>query len=306
MLKQVIRGLSVFVILGIVLAAPVSGNVQAAACGGTFCVYLPLVQRGCGNTGQTYAQGLVTQQDVDNPVRPASNHAGKNFNLPGYAERTGPGFTPGLVDYGAGSEDSGGTPPQFATMFSPNRVQLSNKFYQFYDWNYAPSPSPGTRGPLLTHRPITGLGLATTLGEVLRAPTASRLINPGYNAMVMYADSHSLSLKYTREDSSATGYTVFIDKICTDATLLALYNSLDGGNRNIFHGVGTETYNLPYITINQPIGTALSTEVVVAILDTGIFEDPRSCRGWWLQYFQTVGCPLRNGSTINGLPELLP
>ena len=69
--------------------------------------------------------------------------------------------------------------------------------------------------------------------------------------------------------------------ICTDPTLLVLYNSLDGGKRYEFHYRGWVGYNLPTLLAGKPFGTARNTEIVVAIVDTGNFMDPRSCNEWW-------------------------
>jgi len=293
MLRNVFR-----VMVGVVTVLSVFVAASHVVRAGPNDVFLPLVTKGgCGGVGGSYSQGLAVQFDQDNPVRPARNHAGKNFDLRGYAQRT-TGFTTSLVDYGPGSEDSNA--PQFSTLFSPARISLSGRFFQMYDWNYSSPPdpnNPGTRGPLLTNRPITALGLSTTSGERLYTPASPLRINPGVQAMVIWADANSISIKYTREDTSATGYTVYVDNICTDPNLLALYNSLDGGNRNVFSGVGTETYNLLYLAPGQAFGTATSNEIVVAIVDTGAFEDPRSCRGWWPNWntFPGVVCPAANG-----------
>jgi hypothetical protein len=46
--------------------------------------------------------------------------------------------------------------------------------------------------------------------------------------IVLFADADTVALKYAREDSAgAQGYTLHIDRICTDPNLLALYNVLD-------------------------------------------------------------------------------
>jgi hypothetical protein len=100
-------------------------------------------------------------------------------------------------------------------------------------------------------------------------------------------------LHYTRDDSGYPGYTIHIDNLCVDPTLLSLYNSLDNTARNTYYGApccGTD-YNLATLTYNQPIGTASSTELIVAIRDTGSFMDPRSCKDWWKTYWngQTNG-----------------
>lgn len=299
MLRNVFRiVVSVVTVLSVFVAA------SRVARAGLNDVYLPLVIKGgCAPVGGNYSQGLAIQHDQDNPVRPSRNHAGKNFDLRGYAQRT-IGFTTSLVDYGPGSEDPGGAAPQFSTLFSPARISLSGRFFQMYNWNYSNPPdpnNPGTRGSLLTHRPITALGLSTTSGERLNTPASPLRLNPGVQAMVIWADANSISIKYTREDTSATGYTVYVDNICTDPNLLALYNSLDTGNRNIFSGVGSQTYNLLYLAPGQAFGTAGSNEIVVAIVDTGTFEDPRSCRGWWTNWntFPGVVCPPANGGLIN-------
>lgn len=266
------------------------GSTQATAQVGiqSVSLYLPLIIKSvCPSTSSnSYNQGIVTQYDTDNPVRPAYNHAGKNWSMRGYTQRT-TGITPGLVSYGPGTDPK---TPQFTTFFNPPRIQLSLKFYQTYNWNYAAPPNPGTVGSLLTENngsyAVTAVGLTTTSGETIRLPNSGYDLGgaPDVRAIVLYADSDSITLKYTREDSVATGYTVFVENLCTDPNLLALYNSLDNVTRNTFHGFGTQTYNLPTLTLNQPFGTARSTEIVVGITDTGAFLDPRSCNDWWVGY----------------------
>ncbi len=267
----------------------VLGSTQATAQVGvqsTF-LYLPLITKAIcpGSSSNSYNQGIVTQYDLDSPVRPAYNHGGKNWSLRGYTERTGPGFTPGLLNYGPGTDPDA---PQFTTFFSP-RISLSGHFYQTYDWNFSNPPdpnNPGTRGPIVTSPPITAIGLTTTPGEAIRLPNTGPKYDLGQSvrAIVIYADADSITLKYTREDSVATGYTVFVENICTDTNLLALYNSLDNSTRNTFIGRGAQFYNLPTLTLNQSFGTARSTQIVVGITDTGSFLDPRSCNDWWVGY----------------------
>lgn len=268
-------------------------------------VYLPMISKqGCPTTSSnSYFNGLVKQIDGDDPVRPKNTHAGKNFDLRGYAQRT-VGFATTLIDYGPGSEDPNNTPPQFNSLFNPTRLPSLAAYYQMYDWNYQQSPNPGTRGSLLNNYPITALGLGTTQGETIRVPNSSTVINPGYSSILLWADVDSLTIAFTRGDSSSTGYTVYIDGICTDANLLALYNSLDGGNRYIFSGVNSETYNLPYLAVGQTLGTAKGSQIVVAVTDVGSFQDPRSCRGWWIDYQNNTSvCPDRDeGNGIVSLP----
>jgi hypothetical protein len=100
--------------------------------------------------------------------------------------------------------------------------------------------------------------------------------------MVIFADADSITLRYARQDSVApTGYTLHVDNICTDPNLLALYNSLDNVTRNTFMGQGAWFYNLPVLPAGQPFGTARGSEIRVAIVDSGAFQDPRSCNEWW-------------------------
>ncbi len=227
-----------------------------------------------------YTSGFAVQYDLDDPVRPAWNHADKNLALRGYTLYTGT-LKRELVNYGS---DDPTQPPQFATLFTPYRVPTLTEFYRVGSWIWAPSPNPGTRGAPITSPKITALGLATTPGEPLHVPTSGYDIGWGMEVIVIFADEDSLALRYTREDSSgANGYTVHIDGICTDPSLLALYNQLDdpNGPRYQFHYRGYCCYDLPNLAAGQVLGTARSDQIVVAIVDTGTFWDPRSCNEWW-------------------------
>lgn len=271
------------------------------ACGGLNCLFLPTIRRGCVAVGGAYSQGLAIQYDLDNPVRPTATWVGKNLRFRGYVDVTGQtGYTPSLVDYGSGSED--GVAPQFRTIYhSPHTPSAASlRFYKVYDWDTS-GPHPGVQTTLLSHRPITAIGLPTNAGEIIHAPDSPVRINSGVMAMVMYADANSVTIAYHRQDSAGdVGYTVYIDGLCTDPNLVALYNTLDTtGSRYTFVGRGSEHYHLPYLTPNQAIGTAAGTTVVVAIVDSGPFEDPRSCRGWWQESVGTAACPLRGQNGIN-------
>ncbi|MFW6135246.1 MAG: S8 family serine peptidase [Chloroflexota bacterium] len=248
----------------------------------TAYAYLPFVARStspCPSTStNVYQSGPAHQHDEDDPVRPAHLHADKNIALRGYTV-TDPSV-PGLVDYSCDDDE---VPPQFATLFDPARVPTFSAFYRVYDWIWAGSPDPGERGDLIAAYPVTALGLQTTPGEVLRVPTSGYDIggDPEMEVLVLFADQDTVALRYTREDSSAPpGYTVHVDNICTDPNLLALYNQLDDpdGPRYVYPKA---EYPLPNLPAGHPIGVALGTEVVVAIVDTGAFQDPRSLNEWW-------------------------
>ncbi|MGC8782282.1 MAG: hypothetical protein ACP5UQ_15585 [Anaerolineae bacterium] len=252
-------------------------------------LYLPVLFRlppsfACpaGSTN-SYASGPAWQYDLDDPVRPAVAHADKNLALRGYARNNDAGFYRELVNYGT---DDPTPPPQLATLFDPPRVPPLVGFYRVHDWNWAPSPAPGSRGDPLMTWPITALGLQTTPGEALRVPTSAYDIGQGFEVIVLYADERRVALRYAREDSAgAQGYTVHVDGLCTDPNLLALYSRLDAsdGPRYVYRPPEQRpyTYPLPVLAAGQVIGLARTAEVVVAVVDSGSFMDPRSCNEWW-------------------------
>ena len=236
-----------------------------------------------------YAGGVALQFDKDNPVRPAYNHADKNIELRGYTLNTDPGLKRELVNYGS---DDPNQPPQLATLFETYRVPTLINFYRVHHWLWANPPNPGTRGDVITAPPVTALGMETTPGESLHVPISDYDIGQGMEVLVLFADQDTVALRYTREDSSGSqGYTVHVDNICTDPSLLALYDQLDAPNgpRYIYPN---PSYNLPNMPAGYPFGTARDTEIVVAISDTGAFQDPRSCNEWWqVRPGYTGSCP---------------
>lgn len=243
--------------------------------------YLPFVattDSSCPATSTNeYDSGTAYQYDTDNPVRPAANHADKNIEMRGYV-LTDPQVR-GFVDYGC--DDQQAQPPQFATLFDPVRVPALSAFYQLHHWNWADSPATGTRGEPITNPPVTALGLETTPGEALHVPSSGYDIGGGMEVLVLFADEDTVALRYTDHDSSAPrGYTLHVDNICTDPNLLHLYNDLDDpdGPRYVYP---KPEYQLPALPAGQALGVARSAEVVVAIADTGAFQDPRSLYEWW-------------------------
>jgi hypothetical protein len=276
-----------FLVAAIVLSAQGGAAVTPVSAGQIYRVRLPLVVKpttqqtgGCPTTSsRSYSSGIMYQFDNDNPVRPAWNHADKNIDLRGYNSHTA---SSNFIDYGSGDPFQ---PPQFATLFSPHRVP-NRSAYRANSWNWANSPNPGSAGGPITDWAVTVLGLQTTAGEELHAPTHGRNIGQDFGmggSMVIYADADTITLKFTREDSAApgTGYTMHIDNICTDPNLLALYNSLDGTARNTHSSNRPYGYQLPGLTVGKVFGTARGNQIRVAIVDSGAFMDPRSCNEWW-------------------------
>lgn len=226
---------------------------------------------------RSYASGTVFQHDTDNPVRPAYNHADKNIELRGYVPNTNPNLQRELINYGS---DDPTQPPQFATLFSPNRVPILSEFYRVRKWNWAPSPNPGSPGPPMTSYPVTGLAFRLSPGTPLHTPASGYNIGGGMEVIVLFADEDTVTLHYTREDTAALGYTIHIDNICTDPNLLSLYNTLDNPNGPRYD-YPSSSYNLPTMPAGQIFGTTKGQDMVVAIVDSGAFLDPRSCNEWW-------------------------
>jgi len=251
-------------------------------------IYFPIISipepSPCPTTSsRQYGSIAAYQYDLDDPVRPAELHADKNIDLRSYDVINSSSVKKSLVNYGS---DDPVQPPQLATLFQPNRVPYLANIYRVHDWNWAPSPNPGTRGNLLTTPQVTALGVATVPGEILRTPSSDYDIGGGMEVMVLYADWNTITLRYTREDSSGSpGYTLHIDGICTDPNLLALYlyrDRPDGPRYRYVPPSGRPySYYLPGLPAGKPLGTALGSEVVLAIVDSGGFMDPRSCNEWW-------------------------
>jgi len=244
--------------------------------------YLPIIlgppEFVCATSSQNqYTSGIAFQHDNDNPVRPAYDHADKNIELRSFMPNTDPNLVRELIDYGSGDPTQ---PPQFATLFSPNRVPNFADFHQVYGWDWEPSPIPGTRTDPITGPPVTAVSFSLPPGTNLHTPMSGYDIGGNMEVIVIFADADTITLHYTRQDSSAVGYTIHIDNICTDPNLISLYNSLDTpeGPRYDFP---SSSYDLPTLPTGQLFGTTSSQDIVVAISDTGAFQDPRSCNEWW-------------------------
>lgn len=273
--------LAALLIMLISLSAPSQAEPESEI---TPRAYLPLVvippmpEFACATTSTNqYISGLVFQHDQDNPVRRAYNHADKNIALRGYALNTDPALRRQLVDYGS---DDPTQPPQLATLFQPYRVPPFAGFYQVHHWSWAPSPNPGTRSGPIDLPPTTAVSFTLPPGENLHVPISGYDIGGGMEVIVLFADADTVTLHYTREDTAAVGYTIHIDRLCTDPNLLSLYNSLDAPNGPRYQ-YPSSGYHLPTLTAGQVFGTTGQEPPVVIIVDTGTFMDPRSCNEWW-------------------------
>ena len=137
-----------------------------------------------------------------------------------------------------------------------------------YDW------TNGQRGDPISDPPVTLAGMVVAQNEIIRAPASGYDIGwqpTGYEVMVLYAASNRITLKYTREDNMVCGNAIHIENIRVDPNLLSLYQTMNAAGRA----------RLPALFAGQGIGRAITTEIGVAIRDTGWFMDPRSRKDWW-------------------------
>ncbi|MBN1656844.1 MAG: CAP domain-containing protein [Anaerolineae bacterium] len=253
---------------GISGVPPASVPVQltVAPSGGiTRTLFLPMVARHYAQPGGCEPIPGVTYGtlDVDGPPtdRPAEVHADLNLTLRGYEPTDA--FL-GLIDYGGGGDPLA---PQLYTLFADQRVPAFPAVYQVYDWDWACN----CRGALLTDYEVTLAGMGTAPGEVLHLPDSGYNIGGGYEALVLYASEDRITLKYTCNDNVVAGYTVHVENVCVEPTLLALYQSWNDAGRG----------QLPALRGGQPFGRARGGEIRVAIRDYGTFMDPRSEGCWW-------------------------
>ncbi|MGB0389798.1 MAG: hypothetical protein ACPGWR_33675, partial [Ardenticatenaceae bacterium] len=92
-----------------------------------------------------------------------------------------------------------------------------------------------------------------------------------FKALVIYASENRITIKYTREDNVVQGYTIHIENVCVEPTLLQLYRDVDQAGR----------LQMPALAPAQAFGRANGTEIGVVIRDNGSFMDPRSRKDWW-------------------------
>ena len=242
--------------------APMAATTLAASGELTPRAYLPLVSNlppGCAPIpGVQYGTLDVNGPPTD---RPAEVHADLNLALRGY-EVTSAYL--GLVDYGGGDDAKA---PQLYTLFADQRVPAFTTAYRVYEWDW----DCNCRGPLATNYPVTLLGMGVATDEAIRLPDSGYDIGSGYEALVLYATEERITLKYTLEDNVVAGYTIHVENICVEPSLLALYRAWNDAGRG----------RLPALRGGQPFGRARGNEIGVAIRDNGTFMDPRSWKDWW-------------------------
>ncbi len=225
-------------------------------------VYLPVLVRfsaACRPIPGVQYGTLNPIYPVTNP--PAEQNPDLNLSMRGYKVTS---KYRGLVDYGGASDPRA---PQLYTLFANQRVPAFPAVYQAYDWDWGCH----CRGPLLTNPEVTLIAMAVSPGEILYLPDSHYDIGNGYEALVLYAAEDRITLKYTRDDHVVYGYTIHVENVCVEPSLLALYRAADQAGRSV----------LPALQGGEAFGRAGVNQIGVAIRDTGRFMDPRSRKDWW-------------------------
>lgn len=192
--------------------------------------------------------------------RPAESHPDLNIHIRGYVKAN---ETKQLVEL---SGETDNRAPQLTGLLAGSRFPAIANTYKVYDWNW----STNSKGSLLSNWPTTLVGLSASVGQEIKLPPADYDIG-GAQAMVLYAEANTITIKYTAEDNVIIGYALHLDDICVDPNLLAKYREADNNGRN----------SLPALSRGKKIGTAKNSEVKIAIRDSGEFMDPRSQKDWW-------------------------
>lgn len=208
--------------------------------------------------------------------RPDYLHGDLNLALRGYAE-TNAAKT--LLDLNGSTDPNA---PQLAGLFGPNQFPGIASVYQVNQWDWGCGTQGCPAGPI-TDPEVSLMSLTTTPGQFIYIPERSPdIYGGGYKAMVLYAEERRVTLGYTRQDSVAPGYAVHIENVCVDPNLLALYQAQVGADG--FRVFKNGAYWLPALRNDQALGTALGSEIQVAIRDRGSFMEPRSRKDWWVGY----------------------
>ena len=208
--------------------------------------------------GENYGNLPIVGSPAD---RPAAQHGDINLALRGY-EPTGGQLS--LIDMGGPTDHRA---PQLAGLFEDERTPTFSGVYRVNNWDWGRN----ARGGPITEFDVTLVGMEVQPGETIHVPGAGYDIGQGYQVLVMYASSERITLKYTGEDTVATGYAIHVDGICAEPSLLKLYEQLNAAGRR----------ELPALRAGQAFGRAIGFEIQVAIRDTGRFMDPRVRKDWW-------------------------
>ncbi len=229
--------------------------------------FLPLVGNSAQHLGRSTCHTIpgasfASLQVLPPPSdRPAADHADLNLAKRGYEQVDA---AKGLIWLDGPTDPLA---PRLQGLFQPQRHPPVAATYQVYDWDW----DCNCLGELLVEPEVTLTALETTPLETLHVPESGYSIGSGFEVLVLYASPDSITLKYTRTDNVVSGYTLHLENICVEESLLALYESLNAAGRS----------ELPALVEGQAFGRARADAIHVAIRDTGQFMDPRSYKDWW-------------------------
>ncbi len=168
----------------------------------------------------------------------------------------------GLVTYGyPAGEPPDPRAPQLGTIL--NNGPEFRALYQIRNYDPANYNNP----PHLA-------GLSSDVGQIVLAPENGYDIGGGYQYKVIYATQNELTMNVLGTDYAIEGYSMHFVDMCVDPNLVALYTKLHNEGRRF----------LPAVKKGQRLGVAKSSEVKVAIRDSGSYLDPRSKLDWWQNY----------------------
>lgn len=209
-------------------------------------------------SGENYGTLPIVGPPTD---RPAAQHGDINLALRGFSPASA---QHSLIDMSGPTDHRA---PQLPGLFADRRTPAISNVYRANHWDWGRN----ARGGPITDFEVTVAGLVVKPGEPIHVPPADYSIGQGFQVLVLYADRERMTLKYTGEDSVVSGYTIHLEGICTEPSLLALYERMNASGRG----------QLPALRAGQALGRARKDEIQVAIRDTGRFMDPRTRKDWW-------------------------
>ena len=209
-------------------------------------------------SGENYGTLPIVGSPTD---RVPAEHGDLNLALRGFSPTDA---VAGLIDMSGPTDKRA---PQLAELFADTRTGVFSGVYRVNHWDWGSN----SRGGPITDFEVTLAGFQVEPGETIHVPGAGYDIGQGYQVLVLYADQDRITLKYTGEDTAATGYAIHVEGICPEPRLMALYEQMNGARRG----------HLPALRPKQPFGRARGNEIQVAIRDTGRFMDPRTRKDWW-------------------------
>ncbi len=209
------------------------------------------------NVGETYGTLTVYPSPSDHSTSPVELNLAARGIAPTRA-------TLALVDI-EGPADAGA--PQLFSLFTDDRMPIFTSVYQINSWDW----ECDCAGAPLGGAAVSAAEIAVTPGEIIRVPRSSYYLGNDYQALVLYADSAHITFNYTRTGNPVRGYTIYLENIAVDGSLIARYQQTNAAGR----------VELPALKPGQAIGRATSDTITVAIRDAGAFMDPRSRKDWW-------------------------